>query len=137
MYRNHQRSGPAKYDDVFSRDLGQERIVILCYCNNPPHFVPDILRRTPLNEALRESSPFTSNSFPLSILSFKAFSFERPFLKMNDKLIYCCFTYFAQVNPSVDLHGATSILAANFLYEMMCVLPGVIYKDAPSSDIQF
>lgn len=42
-----------------------------------------------------------------------------------------------EVNPSVDLHGATSILAANFLYEMMCVLPGVIYKDAPSSDFQF
>lgn len=47
------------------------------------------------------------------------------------------FMYFVQVNPSVDLHGATSILAANFLYEMMCVLPGVIYKDAPSSDFQF
>lgn len=56
---------------------------------------------------------------------------------LADEFTARIFTCFVQVNPSVDLHGATSILAANFLYEMMCVLPGVIYKDAPSSDIQF
>ncbi|KAL9958961.1 hypothetical protein ACROYT_G036039 [Oculina patagonica] len=42
-----------------------------------------------------------------------------------------------EVSPWFDVHGGTSILAANLLYEMMCVLPGVIYKDAPTSDFQF
>ena len=29
------------------------------------------------------------------------------------------------------------MLAANLLFEMLCILPGVIYKDAPGSDFQF
>ena len=36
-----------------------------------------------------------------------------------------------------DLQGATSILAANFLFEMLSVLPGVVYKDPPGSDFEF
>lgn len=50
--------------------------------------------------------------------------------------LFICM-YFVQVSPWFDVHGGTSILAANLLYEMMCVLPGVIYKDAPTSDFQF
>jgi len=42
-----------------------------------------------------------------------------------------------EVSPSFDVHGATSILAANLLFEMLCVLPGVMYKDTPASDLQF
>ena len=62
MYRNHQRSGPAKYDDVFSRDLGQERIIILCYLGvitPPPH-----LSQTPYVE-----HPWTSRLLSRAIPS--------------------------------------------------------------------
>ena len=31
----------------------------------------------------------------------------------------------SQVSPPYDTTGATAILAANLLYEMLCVLPGV------------
>jgi guanidinobutyrase len=30
-----------------------------------------------------------------------------------------------EVAPAYDLSGATSLLAANLVYEMLCVLPGV------------
>jgi len=33
-----------------------------------------------------------------------------------------------EVSPPYDTTGSTSMLAANLLYEMLCVLPGVIYK---------
>ncbi len=33
-----------------------------------------------------------------------------------------------EVAPAYDLSGATSLLAANLLYEMLCVLPGVEYR---------
>jgi len=31
-----------------------------------------------------------------------------------------------EVSPPYDTTGSTSILAANLLYEMLCVLPGVL-----------
>ena len=34
-----------------------------------------------------------------------------------------------QVNPQFDSGGVTALMAANILYEMLCVLPGVKYKD--------
>lgn len=34
-----------------------------------------------------------------------------------------------EVAPIYDLSGGTSLLAANLLYEMLCVLPGVTYRD--------
>jgi guanidinobutyrase len=33
-----------------------------------------------------------------------------------------------EVSPAYDLSGNTSLTAANLLYEMLCVLPGVIYR---------
>ena len=33
-----------------------------------------------------------------------------------------------EVAPAYDLSGATSLLAANLIYEMLCVLPGVEYR---------
>jgi len=33
-----------------------------------------------------------------------------------------------EVAPAYDLSGSTSLLAANLLYEMLCVLPGVEYR---------
>jgi guanidinobutyrase len=38
-----------------------------------------------------------------------------------------------EVAPMYDLSGNTSLLAANLLYEMLCVLPGVEYRAAWSS----
>ncbi|MET3792400.1 agmatinase [Aquamicrobium terrae] len=35
-----------------------------------------------------------------------------------------------EVSPPFDTTGTTAITAANLLYEMLCVLPGVKYKDA-------
>lgn len=35
-----------------------------------------------------------------------------------------------EVSPPYDTTGTTAITAANLLYEMLCVLPGVTYKDA-------
>jgi len=34
-----------------------------------------------------------------------------------------------EVSPPYDTTGSTSLLAANLLYEMLCVLPGVAYKN--------
>jgi guanidinobutyrase len=36
---------------------------------------------------------------------------------------------FVEVAPMYDTSGNTSLYAANFLYEMLCVLPGVRYRD--------
>lgn len=37
-----------------------------------------------------------------------------------------------EVSPPYDISGTTSQLAANILYEMLCVLPGVKYNQTPS-----
>jgi len=34
-----------------------------------------------------------------------------------------------EVAPPYDTSGNTALLAANLLYEMLCVLPGVTYRD--------
>jgi guanidinobutyrase len=34
-----------------------------------------------------------------------------------------------EVAPAYDTTGTTSLTAANLLYEMLCVLPGVEYRD--------
>ncbi|NCF49461.1 MAG: agmatinase [Bacteroidetes bacterium] len=34
-----------------------------------------------------------------------------------------------EVSPPYDQNGATALLAANLLYEMLCVLPGVAYRE--------
>jgi len=34
-----------------------------------------------------------------------------------------------EVSPPYDLSRNTSVLAANLLYEMLCILPGVHYRD--------
>ena len=34
-----------------------------------------------------------------------------------------------EVSPMYDMSGATALLAANFLWEMLCVLPGVAYSN--------
>ena len=34
-----------------------------------------------------------------------------------------------EVSPPYDPQGSTALLAANLLYEMLCVLPGVDYRD--------
>ena len=34
-----------------------------------------------------------------------------------------------QVNPFYDPSGGTALMAANILFEMLCVLPGVKYLD--------
>lgn len=36
--------------------------------------------------------------------------------------------YPFQVSPPFDSSGVTSLVAANFLFEMLCVLPDVLYK---------
>ena len=36
-----------------------------------------------------------------------------------------------EVAPAYDTTGNTALLAANLLYEMLCVLPGVEYRGAP------
>ena len=36
--------------------------------------------------------------------------------------------YCFQVSPPYDTTGTTALTAANLLFEMLCVLPGVIYK---------
>ena len=40
-------------------------------------------------------------------------------------LLHCA----PQVNPLYDQSGATAVMAANLLFEMLCVLPGVKYLD--------
>lgn len=42
-----------------------------------------------------------------------------------------------EVNPLYDQSGATANMAANLLFEMLCVLPGVKYTDPPKSNFQF
>jgi len=37
--------------------------------------------------------------------------------------------FLLQVNPLFDNGGVTSLLAANVLFELLCVLPGVKYID--------
>ena len=37
-----------------------------------------------------------------------------------------------QVNPLNDTCGITSLMAANLMFEMLCVLPGVKYADVSS-----
>jgi guanidinobutyrase len=34
-----------------------------------------------------------------------------------------------EVSPPYDPSGTTALVAANLLYEMLCVLPGVVYRD--------
>jgi guanidinobutyrase len=34
-----------------------------------------------------------------------------------------------EISPPYDLSGNTSMLGANLLYEMLCILPGVSYRD--------
>lgn len=34
-----------------------------------------------------------------------------------------------EVSPPYDPHGNTALVAANLLFEMLCVLPGVLYRD--------
>ncbi|MBL8895216.1 MAG: agmatinase [Rhizobiales bacterium] len=36
-----------------------------------------------------------------------------------------------EVAPMYDVSGNTALIAANLLFEMLCVLPGVIYREAP------
>ena len=36
-------------------------------------------------------------------------------------------TDLVEVSPPYDPHGNTALLAANLLFEMLCVLPGVAY----------
>jgi guanidinobutyrase len=38
-------------------------------------------------------------------------------------------TDLVEVSPPYDPHGNTALLAANLLFEMLCVLPGVTYRD--------
>ena len=33
-----------------------------------------------------------------------------------------------EVSPPYDPHGNTALTAANLLFEMLCVLPGVVYR---------
>ena len=50
---------------------------------------------------------------------------------------YCSFAFMftdilliiGQVNPLYDQSGGTALMAANILFEMLCVLPGVKYLD--------
>ncbi len=42
-----------------------------------------------------------------------------------------------QVNPLYDPSGVTANMAANLLFEMLCVLPGVKYTDPPTSNFDF
>ncbi len=42
-----------------------------------------------------------------------------------------------QVNPLYDPSGVTANMAANLLFEMLCVLPGVKYIDPPTSNFDF
>ena len=43
---------------------------------------------------------------------------------------YLCVVFlFLKVNPLYDHGGITSVMAANLLYEMLCVLPGVKYQN--------
>ena len=45
---------------------------------------------------------------------------------------YICMTAWitsVQVNPLYDQNGGTALMAANILFEMLCVLPGVKYLD--------
>lgn len=37
-----------------------------------------------------------------------------------------------EVSPPYDPSGNTALVAANLLFEMLCVLPGVVYREAPS-----
>ena len=36
--------------------------------------------------------------------------------------------YLVEVAPAYDLSGNTALVAANLLYEMLCILPGVEYR---------
>ena len=38
-----------------------------------------------------------------------------------------------EVSPPYDPQGNTALLAANLIYEMLCVLPGVSYRDGAGS----
>ena len=38
-------------------------------------------------------------------------------------------TDLVEVSPPYDTNGNTALLAANLLFEMLCVLPGVAYRD--------
>jgi guanidinobutyrase len=35
-----------------------------------------------------------------------------------------------EVSPAYDPGGNTALLGANLLYEMLCVLPGVVYRQS-------
>jgi guanidinobutyrase len=34
-----------------------------------------------------------------------------------------------EISPPYDLSGNTSLVGANLLFEMLCVLPGVMYRN--------
>lgn len=34
-----------------------------------------------------------------------------------------------EISPAYDVSGNTALLGASLLYEMLCVLPGVNYRD--------
>ena len=36
-----------------------------------------------------------------------------------------------EVSPPYDKDGMTSMVAANLLFEMLCIMPGVPYHDLP------
>ena len=48
--------------------------------------------------------------------------------EMPDR-VRCCGVF--QVSPPYDVSGNTALTAANLLFEMLCVFPGVKYKPLP------
>ena len=34
-----------------------------------------------------------------------------------------------EISPPYDPHGTTALVGANLAFEMLCVMPGVIYRD--------
>lgn len=51
---------------------------------------------------------------------------EFVYSNIND---FCDSIFSFQVSPPYDTTGTTALTAANLLFEMLSVLPGVIYKD--------
>ena len=38
-----------------------------------------------------------------------------------------------EVSPPYDPYGTTAVLAANLAFEMLCVMPGVVYREREST----
>ena len=53
--------------------------------------------------------------------------FQSSICYYTDLLVYRYDLSVPQVNPLFDPSGATANMAANLLFEMLCVLPGVDY----------